>query len=118
MLAQVTMTADPERPELSIIVPCYNEQDNVRAMHEALTTEATAAVSSYEIIFIDNKSSDGTRDLLREICAEDSRVRAIFNNRNYGQMRWRLFRLVTARPGGQKRYWTIWSTATRLKVAH
>src|SRR5947209_20318838 len=81
------MTADHERPELSIVVPCYNEQDNVRAMYEALTAEAAAAVSSYEIIFIDNKSSDRTRDLLREICAEDSRVRAIFNNRNYGQVR-------------------------------
>jgi polyisoprenyl-phosphate glycosyltransferase len=87
VLAQVTMTADHERPELSIVVPCYNEQDNVRAMYEALTAEVAAAVSSYEIIFIDNKSSDRTRDILREICAEDSRVRAIFNNRNYGQMR-------------------------------
>src|SRR3954453_581786 len=81
------MTADPERPELSIVVPCYNEQDNVRAMYEALTAEAATAVGSYEINFLDNKSSDCPRDLLREICAEDSRVRAIFNNRNYGQMR-------------------------------
>src|SRR3954453_6542641 len=81
------MTADPQRPELSIVVPCYNEQDNVEAMYEALTAQASAAVSSYEIIFIDNKSSDGTRELLRQICERDDRVRAIFNNRNYGQMR-------------------------------
>jgi glycosyltransferase involved in cell wall biosynthesis len=86
VLSQV-ISAESGRPELSIVVPCYNEQDNVEAMYEALTAEAAAAVGSYEIIFIDNKSSDRTRQLLREICERDDRVRAILNNRNYGQMR-------------------------------
>lgn len=56
-------------------------------MYEAVTAEAERHAVSYEIIFIDNDSSDRTRALLREICARDGRVRAIFNNRNYGQMR-------------------------------
>src|SRR5438270_2722119 len=86
VLSEVTNT-DSARPELSTVGACYNEQDNVEAMYGALTGQASAAVSSYEIIFIDNKSSDRTRELLRQICDRDDRVRAIFNNRNYGQMR-------------------------------
>jgi len=73
--------------ELSFVIPCYNEEANVVAMYEAVTAEAEKHASSHEIIFIDNCSSDRTRELLRELCARDHRVRAIFNNRNYGQMR-------------------------------
>lgn len=74
-------------PELSFAIPCYNEEANVVAMYETVTTEAERHAASHEIIFIDNNSTDGTRKLLRETCARDNRVRAIFNNRNYGQMR-------------------------------
>ena len=73
--------------EITFVVPCYNEEANVRAMRDALTFEAERHAKSHEIIFIDNHSTDRTRPLLRELCAEDTRVRAIFNNRNYGQMR-------------------------------
>jgi glycosyltransferase involved in cell wall biosynthesis len=75
------------RPELSIVIPCYNEEDNVVAIHAAVKAEARAHTDSHEIIFIDNMSSDRTRELLRAICADDPDTRAIFNNRNYGQMR-------------------------------
>jgi glycosyltransferase involved in cell wall biosynthesis len=74
-------------PELSFAIPCYNEEANVVAMYEAVTREAEQHAASHEIIFIDNCSTDRTRELLREICSRDPRVRAIFNNRNYGQMR-------------------------------
>jgi glycosyltransferase involved in cell wall biosynthesis len=73
--------------ELSFAIPCYNEAGNVAAIHDAVTAEAERHARSHEIIFIDNGSTDGTRELLRGICARDPRVRAIFNNRNYGQMR-------------------------------
>lgn len=73
--------------ELSFAIPCYNEEANVVAMYEAVTREAERHCSSHEIIFIDNASTDRTRERLRDICASDPRVRAIFNNRNYGQMR-------------------------------
>lgn len=74
-------------PELSIVIPCYNEEENVAGIHAAVTAEAQKYAASYEIIFIDNGSTDATKTLLREICKQDSRTRAIFNNRNYGQMR-------------------------------
>jgi hypothetical protein len=74
-------------PELSIVIPCYNEEENVRGIHAAVKAEAERHAASHEIIFIDNCSTDATRPLLREICAKDPLTRAIFNNRNYGQMR-------------------------------
>lgn len=73
--------------ELSIVIPCYNEEENVRAICAAVTAEAEKHAASHEIILIDNLSTDRTRAIMRELCAEDPRVRAIFNNRNYGQMR-------------------------------
>ena len=78
----------PVRPiELSVAIPCYNEEENVAAIHAAVSDELRSHVSNYEIIFIDNGSTDRTRELLRGICAQDSNTRAIFNNRNFGQMR-------------------------------
>lgn len=74
-------------PELSIVIPCYNEQENVRAICAAVTAEAARHVDSHEILLIDNNSTDATRDHMRALCAGDPRIRAIFNNRNYGQMR-------------------------------
>jgi glycosyltransferase involved in cell wall biosynthesis len=73
--------------ELSIVIPCYNEIENVAAIVAAVTREAERHASSHEIILIDNHSNDGTRAAIHEICAADRRVRAILNNRNYGQMR-------------------------------
>lgn len=87
-MGQQARTEPVDQPiELSIVIPCFNEEANVEAMHRAVSAAAQAHSSSHEIIFIDNDSTDGTRALLRQICAGDDRVRAIFNNRNYGQMR-------------------------------
>lgn len=74
-------------PEISVVIPCYNEEENVRQIHAAVTREVAANAVSYEIIFIDNRSTDTTRDLIRDICRVDLNVRAIFNTRNFGQMR-------------------------------
>jgi polyisoprenyl-phosphate glycosyltransferase len=74
-------------PELSFVVPCYNEEGNVELMCEALIREGKAHARSFEIILIDNGSTDSTRDKIRDICASTLNVRAIFNTRNFGQMR-------------------------------
>ena len=72
---------------ISVMIPCYNEEENVRAIYEAVRDELTRSCPGYdfEILFIDNKSRDRTREILREICAEDRRVKAIFNVKNFGQ---------------------------------
>ena len=74
-----------ENKTISVMIPCFNEQENVRPIYEAVKKQLDALPHDYEILFIDNKSTDGTRDVLREICAEDAHVKAIFNVKNFGQ---------------------------------
>lgn len=76
-----------EKKTISVMIPCYNEEENARQIYEAVRDELQHSCPQYdyEILFIDNKSRDRTRDIIREICAEDKHVRAIFNVRNFGQ---------------------------------
>ncbi|MBM6676084.1 glycosyltransferase [Olsenella uli] len=79
-------TTQQQKKLVSICVPCFNEVDNVIPMAAALKEQMDALPQyDYEIIFIDNYSTDGTRDKLREICAAGSKVKAILNSRNFGQ---------------------------------
>lgn len=73
--------------KISVLIPCYNEEENVKPMSEAVTNiiETELPGYDYELVFIDNCSTDRTRELLREICAKNTRVKAILNARNFGQ---------------------------------
>lgn len=72
---------------ISIMIPCYNEEENVRAITEAVRNELKTSLPEYdyEIVIIDNKSKDNTRKIIRELCKEDGHVKAIFNMKNFGQ---------------------------------
>ena len=69
------------------MIPCYNEKENVVPMSEAIVDLMQTDLSDYdyELLFIDNCSTDGTRDLLRQICAGNKKIKAIFNAKNFGQ---------------------------------
>ena len=72
--------------KVSIMVPCYNEEENVVPISKALVEQMEALPQyDYEILFIDNCSLDSTREKLREICAKNKKIRAIFNSKNFGQ---------------------------------
>ena len=72
--------------KVSILIPTYNEIENVEDLSEAIAGEMRKLPQyDYEIIFIDNDSKDGTRDKLRELCGRDGRIKAIFNAKNFGQ---------------------------------
>ena len=72
--------------KISIVIPCFNEEENVVPISEAVIKEFQALPSyDYEIIFIDNDSRDRTRDLLRGLTAENPRIKAILNAKNFGQ---------------------------------
>lgn len=72
---------------ISILIPCYNEEENVKPISEALVELLGRELPDYdyEIVFIDNHSTDKTRALLREICGANYRIKAIFNAKNFGQ---------------------------------
>jgi len=74
---------------LSIVTPCYNEEAGIRACYEGVRAvmEAELADCGYEHIFIDNCSQDRTVALLRDIAAQDKRVKIIVNSRNFGPAR-------------------------------
>lgn len=73
--------------KISILIPCYNEEENVGPMSEAIVNLFTTQLQTYdyELIFIDNDSKDKTRAILREICSENPKIKAIFNAKNFGQ---------------------------------
>ncbi len=73
--------------KISIMIPCYNEEENVVPMSEAVTElfEKELPQYDYEILFIDNASTDNTRPLLREICKRNPKVKVIMNAKNFGQ---------------------------------
>ena len=73
--------------KISILIPCYNEEENVGPLSEAITELFAEELQNYdyELIFIDNDSKDRTRELLREICAKNKHIKAIFNAKNFGQ---------------------------------
>ncbi len=76
-----------EVPELSVVIPCYNEEDNAAAIARAVIAQLEPIAESFEIVFIDNLSQDRTVEIIRGLCAEDPRIRLIVNSRNFGQMR-------------------------------
>lgn len=73
--------------KVSILIPCYNEEENVGPMSEAIVEMFTKQLPQYdyELLFIDNDSHDRTREILRDICAKNPKIKAIFNAKNFGQ---------------------------------
>ena len=73
--------------KISVLIPCYNEAENVGPISKAVTDIMERELSryDYELVFIDNDSTDGTRDILRGLCSANPRIKAILNARNFGQ---------------------------------
>ena len=69
--------------DLSIIVPLYNEKENVERMYNAIEKAVTPLGLEYEILFVDDGSSDETFALASEIAAEDQRLRVVKFRKNY-----------------------------------
>lgn len=72
-------------PELSVVVPVFNEAENIEALLARLTPVLERAVSSHEIVFVDDGSTDATMPTLRAIHARDPRCRAVSFSRNFGK---------------------------------
>ena len=74
-----------DQPSISVVIPCYNEQDNLRPLAEAIRKAVEPLNLSFEIIFTDDGSHDTSWTVLKELGAADKRVRALRLERNCGQ---------------------------------
>ena len=84
---------------ISIVTPCYNEEENVEELYTRVKDTMQNHLSNYkyEHIFIDNASSDKTVDILKHIAAEDKNVKIIVNSRNFGHMRSPVYGMLQAK---------------------
>jgi glycosyltransferase involved in cell wall biosynthesis len=72
-------------PQLSVIIPLYQEEDNVQVLHERLTAALTRLGRTYEIVYVDDGSRDATYRRLLEAARADDAVRVVRFRRNFGQ---------------------------------
>ena len=78
--------SDP-RPDISVVIAAFNEAENAEAICQAVLAQMEPLGVSFNVLFIDNDSTDDTAAIVKRICAADPRVRLIINTRNFGQMR-------------------------------
>lgn len=73
--------------KISVVIPCFNEEENIVAISSAVIQELETNLSEYdyELLLIDNCSTDNTRVLIKEICYNNKKIKAILNARNFGQ---------------------------------
>ncbi|MBQ9902675.1 MAG: glycosyltransferase family 2 protein [Clostridia bacterium] len=70
---------------ISVVLPCYNEEKVLAMTFHELSAELSGVTGDYEMIFVDDGSRDGTRDLLKEFAQKDGHVRYIAFSRNFGK---------------------------------
>ena len=73
------------QPDLSVIVPFYNEEDNIRRMHAAIVAAIEPIGVPFEMVLVNDGSKDRTLELATDIARQDPRVRVVNFRRNYGQ---------------------------------
>lgn len=81
------MTKVLTKPDISVLIPCRNEEANAALIAEAVVVQMEKVAVDFDLIFIDNASTDRTVPIIRELCARDPRIRLIVNTRDFGQMR-------------------------------
>jgi len=69
---------------ISIVVPCYNEQENIRVLHERIVTVMGQVTTDWELVFVDNGSRDESRRTFAEVAAQDPHVTVLSLSRNFG----------------------------------
>ena len=74
-----------ERPEISVFLPVFNEEPNLRPLQSKLNEALKKLGRSAEIVYVDDGSTDDSLKILREIAEADPRVRVVALRRNYGQ---------------------------------
>lgn len=79
------MTRQMAKPELSVVIPVYNEEDNIELLYEKLLLALTACGRTWEVIFIDDGSSDSSFEELQKLVNLDHRAKVVKFVKNFGQ---------------------------------
>jgi glycosyltransferase involved in cell wall biosynthesis len=74
-----------EPPRLSVVVPAYNEAESLPELHRELKAAMESFGSSWEVLYVDDGSRDGTDRVIEQLCATDPRARGILLSRNFGK---------------------------------
>src|SRR6476469_56613 len=85
LVTNAAPTPNSAEPEVSVFLPVYDEEPNLLPLHSKLDEALKALGRSAEIIYVDDGSSDGSLNVLRQIAQLDNRVRVVALKRNYGQ---------------------------------
>ncbi len=72
-------------PELSIVIPVYNEKENLPDLIDRCLNSCRATLMSFEIVLVDDGSRDGSREMISKACKENVEIIGVLLNRNYGQ---------------------------------
>ena len=84
-LAALAPSAETHRYQLSVFLPVYNEEDNLQPLHEKLTAAMAQLGRTYEVIYVDDGSTDRSYQVLQAIASADPRAKVVRFRRNYGQ---------------------------------
>lgn len=71
-------------PKFSVVIPCFDERDSLPELHAKLT-DVLSKLGSYELLFVDDGSRDGSFDVIRELYEKDPAVRGLQLRRNFGK---------------------------------
>jgi glycosyltransferase involved in cell wall biosynthesis len=85
-VAETDKMDEKQKPvDISVVIPIYNEEENLKELYAKLTNILPAITANYEIIFVDDGSTDNSFTILKKINAEDKKVKTIKFRRNFGQ---------------------------------
>lgn len=82
----VALASNPSRlPKLSVVVPFFNEEDNIEPLYRGIVSAVASLQIDYEVVFVDDGSRDGTHARAVELARHDARLKVVRFRRNYGQ---------------------------------
>ena len=85
---------------ISIITPTFNEEQNIEKLSKEISIQMQNMSYDYEHIIIDNASTDNTQEIIKKLCANDKRIKAIFNTKNFGHIRSPYYAILQSKGDG------------------